>query len=372
MAKGKRPTKNARPREARATVPNQHNSEAIITQQRVLNIFKEACSIQHGDFDTTLQTVKKHLYMRDFAAAFSKDEYLSVYAARWSPSRCLGYLQLLVDFDIYLRPLLARQSNIISEPSPPAGTETFDSLGHPTNGSNHSQDPPPQTQIPLDWNIACIGGGAGAELVACATWLGLILEKQDHDKTMARDGRIYCIDMADWSQVLARLDRAISTSDDNRMNPGRMRTTFERRDVLDTDFPSLRDILSKSRLITIMFTLNELYSASVAKTQRLLHELTLAAQPGTLLLVVDSPGSYSSVTINGSAKKYPMHWLLDHTMLATSTKRGEADDAKWEKLVSEESKWFRLPSGLQYSLCELENMRYQVHLYKRLDLPTTL
>ena len=38
---------------------------------------------------------------------------------------------------------------------------------------------------------------------------------------------------------------------------------------------------------------------------------------------------------------------------------------KWEKVVDEESKWFRLPPGLRYPI-ELENMRYQIHLYRRL------
>ena len=78
-------------------------------------------------------------------------------------------------------------------------------------------------------------------------------------------------------------------------------------------------------------------------------------------MVVDSPGSYSTVTINGSEKKYPMQWLLDHTMLSTKATAGTA----WEKVASDESKWFRLPEGLQYPI-KLENMRYQFHLYRRL------
>lgn len=115
----------------------------------------------------------------------------------------------------------------------------------------------------------------------------------------------------------------------------------------------------------MMFTLNELYSTSVSKTQRLLFELTVATRPGTLLLVVDSPGSYSTVTINGAEKKYPMQWLLDHTLLEASRKtRVLPPGDHWTKVLTDESRWFRLPKGLDYPI-ELENMRYQIHLYRR-------
>jgi len=121
-----------------------------------------------------------------------------------------------------------------------------------------------------------------------------------------------------------------------------------------------------------------LYTVSMPATQKFLFELTAATNKGTLLLVVDSPGSYSTVTLNGQEKKYPMHWLMDHTLLNvversaelnnfTDVQSTEAPQAspRWKKLISEESRWFRLPDGLKYPL-ELENMRYQMHLYRRL------
>lgn len=108
-----------------------------------------------------------------------------------------------------------------------------------------------------------------------------------------------------------------------------------------------------------MFTLNELYSTSVPKTQRLLKNLTASMREGAYLLVVDSPGSYSTVAINGVEKKYPMQWLLDHTLLGR-----HPETALWEKVLTNESQWFRLPEGLEYPL-ELENMRYQIHLFRR-------
>ncbi|KAG9551002.1 hypothetical protein KCU79_g13535, partial [Aureobasidium melanogenum] len=89
--------------------------------------------------------------------------------------------------------------------------------------------------------------------------------------------------------------------------------------------------------------------------------------PGSLLLVVDSPGSYSTVTLNGATQKYPMQWLLDHTLLSPKKNAEKGTPVQWKKLVSDESRWFRLPDeDLKYPI-DLENMRYQIHLYQRQD-----
>jgi 25S rRNA (uracil2843-N3)-methyltransferase len=142
-----------------------------------------------------------------------------------------------------------------------------------------------------------------------------------------------------------------------------------------------------------MFTLNELYSTSLAGTQRFLLSLTASIPPGALLLIVDSPGSYSTVTLNHNEKQYPMLWLLEHTLFNTAPKSFHAQalaateiDSKeestspqqkrnvrfeeeitplWGRVKSEESKWCRLPEELNYPI-ELEDMRYQMHLYRRL------
>ena len=125
----------------------------------------------------------------------------------------------------------------------------------------------------------------------------------------------------------------------------------------------------------LMFTLNELYSTSISATTNLLLGMTMLLEAGALLLVVDSPGSYSTVNIGkvtetaneGSEKKYPMNWLLDHTLLEAasigSSKRSKGE-AQWKKLDESQSKWFRLPQSLNYPI-DLEDMRYQFHLYQR-------
>jgi 25S rRNA (uracil2843-N3)-methyltransferase len=93
--------------------------------------------------------------------------------------------------------------------------------------------------------------------------------------------------------------------------------------------------------------------------------MTAAVKPGSLLLVMDSPGSYSETIVGNEAKKYPMQWLLDHTLLETQKLGANESIPQWEKLISEDSKWFRIAETLHYPI-PLENMRYQIHLYRRL------
>ena len=94
--------------------------------------------------------------------------------------------------------------------------------------------------------------------------------------------------------------------------------------------------------------------------------MTESLAPGAMLLVIDSPGSYSTVTLNGAEKNYPMQWLLDHTLLADVSGGKAKEEVKlWEKLQDDDSRWFRLDDRLEYPI-ELENMRMQLHLYRRI------
>jgi 25S rRNA (uracil2843-N3)-methyltransferase len=136
--------------------------------------------------------------------------------------------------------------------------------------------------------------------------------------------------------------------------------------VLDLSQDQLDDLAGKGPiLLTLFFTLNELYTASIGKTTALLLSLSLTAKRGTLLLVVDSPGSYSETTVGKEAKKYPVQWLLDHALLGTEKSRSEEATASWMKVFSDDSRWFRLPDGLHYPI-PLENMRYQISLYRKI------
>lgn len=306
-------------------------------QQRCLDLFRDVAKPTVED-EATLQEVKGHLYNRDFANAFGKDEYLRVYASRWSPGRALAYLEIFENsFEL--------------------------------SGWHHLDDDGTAPKV------MCLGGGAGSELVALAGWLSM---RTDTSPMKARDQLdITLVDIADWTQVVTSLHNAITNprelskyasqakKDANRalLDPGSIDVAFDQADVLELAETSVAKVVTRADLITIMFTLNELYSISIARTQKLLSIDLGTMQKGAHLLIVDSPGSYSAVSINGTEKQYPMKWLLDYTLLGDP--KAPKAEGKWELIISDDSRWFRMPESLQYPI-ELENMRYQIHLYKKI------
>jgi 25S rRNA (uracil2843-N3)-methyltransferase len=322
---------------------NRHDEQGLSSpipnelQQLILDVFRNAFAtrLEH-DIRPLLQEVKGHLYNRDFLRAFGRKDYLEAYAARWSPSRALGYLQLLLQLDD-VRNVLQRSGGISGK-------------------------------------VVCLGGGAGAEIAAFG---GLVsfCNQADASGNNSQNLEVVAVDIADWSEIAAELHRAITTTpplskyasaasqaaNAPLVDPGVFNVTFEQHDVLKADFSCLAGILRDASLVTIMFTLNELYSASISLTQKFLLNLTACLPENALLLVVDSPGSYSTISLNGTEKKYPMQWLLDHTLLDQGAK---SSIPSWTKLNEDESRWFRLDNHLRYPI-ELENMRMQLHLYRR-------
>ncbi|KAL5372207.1 hypothetical protein DPSP01_013673 [Paraphaeosphaeria sporulosa] len=318
------------------------SSLPVDLQQLLLNIFRDAFPERLStDIKPLLQEVKGHLYNRDFATAFGKEEYLETYALRWSPSRTLCYLEILHDLRDELEP--------------------FESESEETEDA--------------EWKIVGLGGGAGAEIVALGGLMKLLKTTEEEHRAKMN---IAAIDIADWANVVTRLGSGIVTkpplskyasaaaqsANSALTSLSSFAVTFHQHDVLNLSPDTLANIVENAHLITLLFTLNELYTTSLSLTQNFLLNLTTALAPGAHLLVVDSPGSYSTVSLNGAERKYPMQWLLDHTLLNPSGDAKADPSPRWEKLQEEESKWFRLPAGLRYPI-ELENMRYQLHLYRR-------
>ncbi|KAF2126410.1 hypothetical protein P153DRAFT_378000 [Dothidotthia symphoricarpi CBS 119687] len=326
-------------------------------QQLLLNIFKDSFTERlQSDFTPLLQELKGHLFNRDFATAFGRNEYLDMYAARWSPSRALGYLDVLWDLKEHFH---------IDQHTATEGQEQTE-----TESKN--------------WKVVCLGGGAGAEIVALGG-LKKLLSTADKGQPGAkqRTTEVIAIDIADWTSVVDNLADHVTTppplskyasaaaqaANVALIDPSTFKVSPHQLDVLNTNSSALAPLLVDATLVTLMFTLNELYSTSLSLTQGFLLSLTTALPAGAMLLVVDSPGSYSTISLNGAEKKYPMHWLLDHTLLKEAEGRKKEDDngeaAKWEKVHEDESRWFRLDPTLKYPI-ELENMRMQLHLYRRL------
>lgn len=358
-------------------------------QQSVLDTFRDALVDVLGDatsatrLKSLVQEVKGHLYNRDFAKAFGSEEYLEVYAARWSASRALGYVEVFI-----------KAFEALTNGKNPRSDVVADDLSHKAarlslgNGKIK-----PETD---STKIVCLGGGGGAELCGLVAASNLLERDTQLDIVM--------VDSADWSEVLQKLENTLTSTSwapqdgseatespatDAIMPKSGLSTKFQRLNILDQaeQFPSLNSAIHSADIVTLAFTLNELYTTSISKTQKFLLNLTIAARPGTLLLIIDSPGSYSSVTLNGSEKQYPMQWLLEHTLLTTAPKAlapepdpsesesvesSDRTNAKptrpprlWDCIESTDSRWFRLPPSLQYPL-ELENMRYQMSLWRRL------
>lgn len=334
------------------------------------------------DLKPLIQTIKSHLYNRDFGSAFTDadEELLRAYALRWSATRALGYAGV---FKAVLNLIDFGQSI--------------------SNGRGGGKQ------------IVCIGGGAGAEIVALGgAWRDLTAsasaatsseEEGEGEKLGLEkvDLTVTAVDIADWSSVVDRLDATMRSSrvsslkshpapliqrqshsntdtneplngsQNNKAN-GKFNVNFHRADILTLPEDDLAHLYNPQEkmdtiMVTLMFTLNELFSTSMAKATAFLLRTTDAVQPGTLLLVVDSPGSYSSLKLGGTKtgagteRQYPMKFLLDHTLLTVAT-------GKWERVLSQDSRWWRRDaSRLWYDVGEgagLEDMRFQVHLYRRL------
>jgi len=380
-------------------------------QQLLINVFKAAFSNRLGmHLSSLIQEVKQHLFNRDFDKAFGSQEYLGAYAIRWSPSRALAYL------DIFINLPDLRNSFIRCAPWATRSDENLDDhsgsyTGRPPDAQadNGGDSLGPSSQASCDdgkaCKVVCLGGGAGAEIVALAGYAHHLRSTLGPDKSMeeraftdvedtADDQKVRrliltTVDIADWSQVVHDLYQGVTeplplspfaSSAAKAANKPLVAAegfccAFHRQDLLELSTEDLTHILKGATMVTIMFTLNELYSVSMAKTTNFILALTSLLETGTLLLVVDSPGSYSTVTVGSSGasstgttvKKYPMQWLLDHTLLEASSigsSKTTSEGGQWEKLLSEDSRWFRVPEGLNYPV-PLENMRYQIHVYRR-------
>ncbi|KAJ5717303.1 hypothetical protein N7488_002949 [Penicillium malachiteum] len=383
----------------------------ISLQQLLLDVFKTALLTQSKptqssisaadseepaplDIKSLIQTIKSHLYQRDFDAAFADadSDLLRAYALRWSASRALGYAGIFKGV-----------------------------LGWMRNGDETSVKPLRKMDENSNTRVVSLGGGAGAEIVALAgAWrdLGLEVDVDSLSKSTAEVSlsdqktesaeedqsneaekkievetkssgslSIAAVDIADWSSVVERLSKTIISSDvpfpsTSRHKPpllARSETldvSFRRADLLALGEQELKDVVlgetvqeSSSLLVTLMFTLNELFSTSMPKATGFLLRLTEILSPGAILLVVDSPGSYSSVKLGKNKdgevqeRKYPMKFLLDHALISVA-------EGKWDRVYTQDSKWWRREaSRLRYEVGEgagLEDMRFQVHIYQRI------
>ncbi|OAA37915.1 hypothetical protein BBO_07295 [Beauveria brongniartii RCEF 3172] len=303
---------------------------SIPQQQRLLNHFAAAFAAALGDANLPqrLQAIKQALYRRDFAAAFGREDHLAAYAARWSPTRALCYAAI---FQHYLAPHIGDSTSSSSSQSSAAATAMM--ICHPAAAARGS-----------------------LTLLDSAPWAGVASTMQATLTTPLP-----------LSKHASAAAAAAANAPPLLSTPSHLRLRVLQQDALELTKTQWADVMTAPDedaaavvVVTLLFTLNELYtSGGVGKTTRFLGALEAALPDGALLLVVDSPGSYSEAAVGKDRKKYPMQWLLHHTL----TERAGATAREWTRLESHDSLWFRLSDQLTYPI-QLENMRYQLHLYR--------
>ena len=352
-------------------------ADSVKHQQRLLNIFSEAFSraLSSEQFPVLVQEIKQALFNREFASAFGREDYLEAYAARWSPTRALCYASVLSSLDEYLREVSFEQApgqmdsltddvkglEVQSKDEPSPSPDHEGTANGSSSSTSQINDPASLTKRRI--NMLSIGGCA-AEHVAFASYL----------QETSSSGSLTLVDSGPWSHASSLIQThlitppsiskyasaSIRASNVALLKPDQLNLNFSQQDVLNLEVGEIAKLAgTEPLLVSILFTLNELYtSAGIGKTTKFLGNLGQGLPGGSLLLILDSPGSYSEAPVGKEQKKYPMQWLLDHTLLKV-----DAGGVRWEKLESHESIWFRLPETLTYPM-QLENMRYQMHLYR--------
>ncbi|KAH6977885.1 hypothetical protein EDB82DRAFT_502787 [Fusarium venenatum] len=329
-------------------------------QQLILDTIRTAFPAvdEFSALTPVLRAVREALEQQDYGKAFGTEEFLEAYTIRWSPNRALATANVL--------------AWMCSEMSETAWVQEF--------LHNDGQKPS---------KIVCIGRG-GSDLLACAASL-----KHSHQSKLDQipyEGSamvdLNLIDRHDWSGVVTKLQHTLThapplskyasakahASNIPAIPSQVLNPAVNQLDILEsgsTDLPAM--IGPNPTLITLFFTLHDLYSVSISKTTAFLLRLTSAAPKGSLLLVVDSPGADVALpdsSNKGQEKRYPVEWLLYQTLLPPKGKDSEEDEGEdqraWTKLVEGgHEKEYKLPTGLKYP-GSLENTKVQVHLLERL------
>ncbi|CDK27449.1 unnamed protein product [Kuraishia capsulata CBS 1993] len=258
-----------------------------LNQQAIIGLYESCFHDKFEDLERLnqdVQTVKGHLYEREYIQAFDAAYKREAYVLRWSPSRSLAYASLFCYLDDVRQVL-------VNEPAT---------------------------------KVLAIGGGAGGELVA----LGSVFSQNDQN----HQWDVTLMDISNWSDTVARLTHSVHR--ELCLKPENLRVDFKLGDVLD---PKMGLGLAEVNLITLMFTTNELFKENKIGSVNLLHRLNRECKKGALLLIVESAGSYSNIDIG--KKTFPVTFLVDMVL---------CEKGPWTSVTEEDSIWFRCHRHWQY------------------------
>jgi 25S rRNA (uracil2843-N3)-methyltransferase len=360
--KKKEPPKKSQPPQNPA--PNlQDNILPVPLQQLILDIFRVTfpASQEFADLKPMLSQINEALLQESYDTAFRTEEFREGYTIRWSPSRALVYANVLAQICDDHRDSRWVEQLLGSGGDAPAKVLSF--------------------------------GGGAADLMAMA---GLLRYRQADaaGKPSAASSPLspppnplldlHLIDAADWSGIVSKLTTGLATPPElskyasaaararnaSFLSPQALRTRFTQTQVLDLIQEDLRSIIGPDvTLITLLFTLNDLYTTSIRRATSFLRKLSAAVSKGCLLLVVDAHNA--SATADGiedaQAEAYPMSWLLDKALLPNQVMVDDELVPKrdWEKMICDTNRLFKFPEkDLSYP-AGLENLKIQVHLFRR-------
>ncbi|QLQ79318.1 hypothetical protein HG537_0B06660 [Torulaspora globosa] len=321
-------------REMSAEIPSGqlqvHNQETLPPQE-IIDLFKVAFNNElygKDDIDelqSQIQKVKTDLYNRDYVSAFNKENKRISYCCRWSPSRAMAYASLFAHFKEIVQIVQCHES---------------------------------------DQEILCVGGGAGGELVALASLFTPSREFITKYSTSRpsdspkRSLNIHIVDISDWSVVVDKLQSTIQERWLYAGESQHFHVQFDHNDILQMNEDQLS--LSKLNLITLLFTTNELFAENKQQSIRLLQKFNQFCSSGCYLLITESAGSYSHITVG--TKKFPIQFLIDTILLG---KKGQDSTAPWQLVYKTDSTWYRCDPNIDYPM-KLENTRIFYRLYKKL------
>lgn len=285
------------------------------TPSKVIDLFLENFKyiLASEDLPDMIQLVKGELFKRDYLSAFNNDDKRFAYVARWSPSRALAYSSLFASLESVAKMF---------------------------------EDPERKNRV------LCVGGGASSELVGMASLFCAM--KQNNAETPS-SLQMDIIDIADWSTIVHNISSFIQKQ--WLYDASKFSAKFIHGDVLSESSASLQ--LSQLDLITLLFTTNELFCEKKTETIKFLQSLSAHCRQGTLLLITESAGSYSHITVG--LKKFPVQFLIDTILLG---KPGD-DNGAWQIIDQSESCWYRInDKDINYPV-KLENMRFFYRLYQK-------
>lgn len=294
-------------------IPSQHPN--TYSTKKVIDLFTECFRyiILSDELTNVVQVVKGELFNRNYLEAFNSEDKRLAYVARWVPARALAYASLFASLD-----------DLVT---------MFEDVNEARS-------------------VLCVGGGASSEVVGLASlFCGIKLT----DGSSRSSLNIDVIDIADWSTIVNKITGHVQ---EKWLYDGSLlQSLFIHGDVLTLSADELH--LAKQDLITLLFTTNELFCEKKTETIRFLQLLCRACKKNSYLLIAESAGSYSHITIG--LKKFPVQFLID-TILAG--KPGE-NNGPWEIVQLSESCWYRVDEReVEYPL-KLENMRFFYRLYRK-------